>query len=77
MEKVNGIIVKDNKVNKYFGFINEYPEICSQADSIEEVNENIQKYLDRYKKPSVGTIDWTYRPFFGALYSDNKDIELG
>lgn len=51
--KLNGVIIQDKLSGKYFGFVQQYPGICAQADNI----ATVQSKLDRYMKAFVRYIN--------------------
>jgi len=55
--KIKGIIINDEKEGKYFAFVDQFPGVCAQADTFDEVkvkvNKNFSAFLDRMGKGHV------------------------
>lgn len=45
--KIEIVQIKDAASNKYFGFIKQFPSICSQGDTKEQSTENIKEYFKK------------------------------
>ncbi len=41
--KIKGIIINDVEAKKYFAFVNQFPGVCAQGDSMKEVKVNIMR----------------------------------
>ena len=50
--KITGIIIEieieDKDKNMFFGFIKQFPAICAQAKTAEEVKEQVNKYFQNF-----------------------------
>lgn len=44
--KVTGIILDDGKdTGPYFGFLKQFPSVCAQANSIDDLTDKLDSYL--------------------------------
>ena len=54
--KIDSVIIKDVATGKFFAFIRQFPCICAQANSIQEVDVKINSYfksfIDKIKNES-------------------------
>ena len=48
--KVDAVIIKDKKSGLYTGFVKKYPGVCSQADNVDTLLDNLNKYLKHWFK---------------------------
>jgi predicted RNase H-like HicB family nuclease len=46
--QIKGVIIKDKAASTYFGFIKEFPGICAQANTPEEVSIKINVYYQKF-----------------------------
>jgi predicted RNase H-like HicB family nuclease len=46
--EISAVMINDAKSNKYFGFIRQFPGICAQGETQQEVNEKINKFFKAY-----------------------------
>jgi len=46
--EIQGVMINDAKSNMYFAFISQFPGICAQGKTKEEVDEKIHKYFQSY-----------------------------
>lgn len=46
--KINGVIIQDTKSEKVFGFVQQFPGVCAQGDTIVEVQQKIDKYFESF-----------------------------
>jgi len=45
--KIEIVQIKDTTSNKYFGFIKQFPSICSQGNTKEESTEKVKQYFKK------------------------------
>ncbi|MBS1505500.1 MAG: type II toxin-antitoxin system HicB family antitoxin [Bacteroidetes bacterium] len=43
--KIDGVIIKDATTGKFFGFVRQFPGVCAQANTVNEVSEKINAYF--------------------------------
>lgn len=46
--KIQGIIIKHQEQGVFFGFIKQFPAICAQGKTRNEVQNKIDKYFKRF-----------------------------
>ncbi|MGB6267921.1 MAG: hypothetical protein WBF67_02845 [Olleya sp.] len=46
--KLDAIIIKDTKTKSFTGFISQYPGVCTQANSVDQLKKNLDKNLRLY-----------------------------
>jgi len=46
--KVDAVIIKDKSSGLFAGFVKQYPNVCSQADTIDNVLQNLNSYLKHW-----------------------------
>ena len=47
---MKAIIIRNTKTKKYFAFINRFPGICAEADSVEKVKSKIKKHIKIFRE---------------------------
>ena len=46
--KIFGVVVKDTESGKFFGFIKQFPGICAQGDTFEQVHVKVNAYFRKF-----------------------------
>ncbi len=44
----HGIMIKDKKTGKYFGFVRQFPGICAQGDTPQEMHVKVHKFFKSF-----------------------------
>lgn len=62
--QIKGIMIKDVRHEKFFGYIDKFPGICAQGDSMKEVASKIERYAQVYfEKVKVSPIEFEEQEF--------------
>lgn len=58
--KIEGVMIRDTKANKFFAFVRQFPGVCAQGDSPQEVDSKIEKNFKAFiKKMQSEKIEFT------------------
>lgn len=59
--KINGVVIRDTKKDKFFAFVEQFPGICAQGNTAKEatdkMNAYFQMFIERVKGKEVKTGD--------------------
>lgn len=47
--KIHGVVIEDKEAGVFFGFVHQFPGICAQGNTIQEVKEKVNKYFQAFK----------------------------